>query len=685
MQKKERAEMTSKSSEPTQWSVEKQQSLQGLLVGRWAADTWIFTPANPKRNRRYLRFALSSPSLKTEIKYAIWRKFDSGERKIDASQDDLITALSDLIEWFNHCTPPVQSLMEKTLEEWESSYRDYLIQAGQLRSLRLKSLLVTQEYVEYSGEDRRVRLLRQLHETVRTAYDDRPATERDVWHMRKMGLAVNLVSSAHQLNFAVISQPWLRRLAKEFIRYRLAVYSPGDCYLKLRCIQTFSRFLAEHYPQSCAPDIDRALIVRYIGFLRESRISDRWRLSLLVSLRTFLETCAYHLKVEEVAKERLIFKDDFPKIRWGPSREIPDEVLEQVQEHLETLPTCTLRMVVILLECGMRISELCTLPLDCLIRDKEHHWSLRSYQIKSKQEHVVPLINTTVVEAIQAQQREVRQAWGDSCRYLFPSLESHESPFKAHTFLTKLNTWALEKGIRDSSGKLYHFQTHQFRHTVAMQLINSDVPLDVISRLLGHSSPGMTQVYASKRDEQIREEIERASRRRKTVDYRGQVVRGDSRANAPDVQLTRKGIRGQTLPVGGCGRLIVLGECEHANKCLTCPFWLTSTEDLPALKAFHSKAIRLRQRAQEARNPVVLQNQDKIIPLLALRITSLENVEVQDSPAADELLNQLREDLAEAQVGRDEAREAGIFSAEKHLEQNILELEARIAGLEESL
>lgn len=73
---------------------------------------------------------------------------------------------------------------------------------------------------------------------------------------------------------------------------------------------------------------------------------------------------------------------------------------------------------------------------------------------------------------------------------------------------------------------------------------------------------------------------------------------GDPRANDPDAQMTRKGMRGQTLPVGGCGRLIVLGECSHANKCLTCSMWLTSTEDLPALKSFYECAIRLKQRAR---------------------------------------------------------------------------------------
>ena len=91
--------------------------------------------------------------------------------------------------------------------------------------------------------------------------------------------------------------------------------------------------------------------------------------------------------------------------------------------------------------------------------------------------------------------------------------------------------------------------------------------------------------------------------------------------------MTRKGMRGQTLPVGGSGRLVVLGECAHANKCLTCPMWLTSTEDLPELKSFYERAVRLKQRAIEKDNQFVVEHQDRILAGLSIRISSLERTE----------------------------------------------------------
>ncbi len=129
---------------------------------------------------------------------------------------------------------------------------------------------------------------------------------------------------------------------------------------------------------------------------------------------------------------------------------------------------------------------------------------------------------------------------------------------------------------------------------------------------------------------------------------------------------------------------MLLGDCDHANKCLTCPSWLTSTEDLPGLKAFYGETIHLKQRALEVNNSIVLQNQDKIIPLLSIRINSLEGEGVNDPFSIDELLSQLRIDLAEAEAGQEEAQEAGFIQAIKFLERRITELKVRIAELEES-
>jgi integrase/recombinase XerD len=667
-------------AEPVQWSEEKQKHLQEQLIEGWSEDTWEL--AGLKGTKWYLRFSLTSPSLKTELKYALWYKFASGEWDMKKRQDVISACFPVLVTWLNQAAPALPSLLGKPLEYWEWSLRCYLIETSQLKQPRQKYLRANQEYVEYVGEDPHISLLRQCYKTIADAYDDRKETEKDCWDMRKMGLALVPTRSDFYLNFTSISQPWLKHLTKQFMQYNLAVHSPGACCQKLAMINSFSQFLTQHAPHCCISDIDRALIVRYISFLQQRQLSVSSRNQILVQLRMFLESCAHRLQVPGLTKEQLIFDDDLAHEPEARSREIPEEVLEQLRDHLNTLPTPILRMVVILLECGMRINELCSLPLDCLIRDDRHDWYLRFYQSKSHREQVIPLVDEKVIGTIQAQQEEIRAQWGQTCPYLFPSPRSHLRPYQQMTFSIALNAWAVKQEIKDRTGKLYHFTAHQFRHTVGMRLINENVPLEVISRLLGHRSLRMTQVYARVRDAELRRELERVARKRKTVNYQGQTVKGDPQANDPDAQLVRKGIRGQTLPVGGCGRLIVRGTCDHANKCLTCPMWLTSTDDLPALKSFYARAVRLKQRAVQVGNQLVIEQQEHIIPLLAVRIKSLEEPEMDGTLCVDDLLIQLRAELAEAESGVEEAREAGLFIAAKTLEWTITELKARIEALE---
>ena len=667
-----------------QWSEEKQKNLQEQLTGSWVEDTWQFISQDGK-HRRSLHFDVTSPFLKIELKYALWRKFESGEWSMTGQIARQLHEAKQVISWVGQVAPNGVSLLEKPLEQWELAYRSYLVEIGRYKPRTVKHLDATQQWVYIETEDARITLLRRFYKLISDGYDTRAEKEKDVWDMLKLGLNVDLTAGTRFLKFDKIPQPWLQASAKNFIEYRIAIRSPSDCYAKLTSISEFSLFLTQICPMARLVDLDRDMVVACMSYLQERAFTDTYRRGLLISLRIFLETCAHRLSISGMPKERLIFDDDLPKESKALPREIPEEVLIQLRKHLDALPTTTLRMVVILLECGMRINEICSLPFDCLICDDKHEWYLRFYQRKMKQEHIIPLVNEAVVGTIQAQQKEMKEKWGSTSCYLFPRPKLPQWPFKQGAFRRTLNIWAYDKEIRNQVEELYHFQSHQFRHTVGMRLINDDVPLDVIRRLLGHASVRMTERYAHKRATQVRAELERVYRKHRTVDYQGNALKGDPRANDPEVQMTRKGVRGQTLPVGGCGRLVVLGECSYANKCLTCPMWLTSTDDLPKLKSFYERAVRLKQRAIEAGNQLVVERQERIIAGLAVRINSLENPEMDGTRCVDDVLAQLRMDLAEAESALEEVHENGLVPAAKYLERTIADLKARIAALEETI
>lgn len=78
----------------------------------------------------------------------------------------------------------------------------------------------------------------------------------------------------------------------------------------------------------------------------------------------------------------------------------------------------------------------------------------------------------------------------------------------------------------------------------------------------------------------------------------------------------------------------------------------------------------------------MIDQQDRIIATLALCIKSLEATEMDGSLCVDDVLAQLRTDLAEAECGLEEAKVAGLVLAARHLERAITEMKMRIAALE---
>ncbi|HEY1348991.1 MAG TPA: hypothetical protein VGF67_05130 [Ktedonobacteraceae bacterium] len=300
--------------EPACWSEAKQKHLGEYLSGLFADDAWE-VGAQVRRGKSYslfLRFPLVSSPLKIEMKYAWWRKFEQGEWALGRkSVRDWECAC--ICQWLNSTAPAALSFMERSLSSWELSFRSWLVEADRLRPKKTKGLLANQMFVAYVAEDRSIVLFRQIYQTVADAYDDRRETAKEIWDMRALKAALNQTTSAYLLNFTLLSQRWLRELAKAFMEYNLAVHSPSDCICKLTTLRTFSQFLAQFHPHIGAHEMDRNLMVEYVQYVQNLGLAPSTQVHRIVQLRIVLETCAYHLNRAELPKERLIFDEDLPK------------------------------------------------------------------------------------------------------------------------------------------------------------------------------------------------------------------------------------------------------------------------------------------------------------------------------------------------------------------------------------
>lgn len=413
----------------------------------------------------------------------------------------------------------------------------------------------------------------------------------DVWDLHDLFSQQELITCGHRyLDFTEFYQPWLSLAVKKFTKYNLATKAISTTANRQVSLLNFSRFLKDKYPGIQTSEINRAVIVDYLTHLSGLAISTRNH--RLVDLKTFIELCVRE-GWAELPDKQLIYKEDFSRCRQTQPRFIPEEVLDQLNQYLDALPIHMMAMVIVLQESGMRISELCTLPLDCLMQDSQGDWFLHYYQHKMKKPHSIP-ISESVAGVIQKQQQLVRIKYDQAAIYLFHPVfkqdvnQERVKPISRKGFTKALNKLAARKNICDSTGKLWHFQPHQFRHTVGTQMINNGVPQYIVQKFLGHESPEMTSVYAQLHDRTLKEEF--AKFKGKTVDVSGRIFESsnDNPADVDELQWLKKNIQAQALPNGYCG-LPSLGSkpapCPHANACLSCGHFRTTVEFLSIHKA----------------------------------------------------------------------------------------------------
>ncbi|BAY14175.1 hypothetical protein [Calothrix sp. NIES-2098] len=126
------------------WSESKQKDLETQLVGFWAKDVWnrtecplakdvIWKGNNGKTiGIKEIQFNGKSKSINTEIKYVLWQRLEKQELSPMTLWRQVHIHIRWITEWINQVAPNTTSFMEKSLTQWELSFRSYVVSQGKL-------------------------------------------------------------------------------------------------------------------------------------------------------------------------------------------------------------------------------------------------------------------------------------------------------------------------------------------------------------------------------------------------------------------------------------------------------------------------------------------------------------------------------------------------------------------------
>ena len=452
----------------------------------------------------------------------------------------------------------------------------------------------------------------------------------DVWDVSKLGTRVNQHRKETKILFIYVQQKWLKDYAKKFIKYKAINSQHRTLQDYMTTLNMFSRFIAAYPINVTEQDINRSLIVDFLCFTEFQKLAATTKNKRLSNLKLFFETGVMNKWFE--IEPYVIRPEDFARKEKTLPRYIPENIMRQLNQNLSFLPEPVMRMVLVIQETGLRVSELLQLKADCLLQDAKGDWFIKHTNWKMNKEDTKP-ISVELARVIQEQQSFIKQYFNTSFDYLFCTRKKGNTGNKFvpeqkimyyKSFINYIKKLAKEKNICDSSGKVWNFQSHQFRHTVGTRMINNGVPQHIIQRYLGHETPAMTSVYAHIHDKTLKQEIAKYHDSR-VVNVAGEVVKSTTPEldNDLDLHLLKKKVLAQSLPNGSCARPIVLGECPHANACFTCGDFRTTIEFLDQHKTQLEETAKLVKNAEEngwkrhaEMNTKVRDNLQKIITTL---------------------------------------------------------------------
>ncbi len=211
----------------------------------------------------------------------------------------------------------------------------------------------------------------------------------------------------------------------------------------------------------------------------------------IASLKAFF----YYMKYQELLIENPFDKLD---IRFREAKLLPKTIsFHSIQAFLSELyvqkeqakskyqERCCIRdiaVIELLFATGMRISELCSLkPTDIDFQNN----NILVYG-KGAKERVLQIGNPDVLSALLLYQETFKTDITE-CGYFFVNRLQHKLSDQSVRFM--INHYVNLAGINQ------HITPHMFRHSFATLLLEQDVDIRYIQRMLGHSSISTTEIY----------------------------------------------------------------------------------------------------------------------------------------------------------------------------------------------
>lgn len=605
------------------------------LLDFYKRDVWILTEHSQfdqlsENQKKYMLgrrhtfdfTALKKEVIVNEIKYYCQHYVEDSNKSI-TSLISFVGAVDLTIDFFNSEMGQVDSFIELDQKETLESFSNFLKNSGYKTYTKTNNtLLEAMEYKEYKVPTTYFRFFKNLHKFIHEQYEksSQPKSffEKDKWDIRELPFKVQGFDPSrprYTISFEKITQEKVKNVVKKYIVERLKTNKYLTCIDDLKGINILSEYLNEFHPNiKSLEQLNREIIEGFLAYINlNSNLKPRTKSSRIGVVKTFFEFCTL-MGWDDVPKQTLLLSDDVKKKYKVLPKYYEDDVITQINKNLESLPVQIARMVYVLQNVGMRVSELCNLEVDCLKQDTENDYLLEYFQGKTGDWNRVP-IKEDVAMAIQKAISYSQEQYGSNVKYVF--LQDRNKPISKDTFSYHLNQLIKKKDIRNSNGDLVRIKAHHFRGTLATKYANLGMSPNVIRILLGQKSLGAIRHYVEILEETMTDAMQNL------LDYQDQMIQSIGKEEAV-IQVTKEDEVEIPLPNGSCAKPLSSGKCTHANACYTCAMFKPDPNNIELFRYQLSEAENNVEMAKINGFERVQQVNEDLVSSLEKIITSIE-------------------------------------------------------------
>lgn len=455
-------------------------------------------------------------------------------------------------------------------------YEEYLVNNNKklIENSRI-GISAKMEEIQYTSSSREVLIFKKCQNAIKCYIEkDLKEFDKDIWHFDNLNFKVtnNPATPLKSISFEEILQPQMKITIKELVYEKLKVSPIKTSKEIVKHIKKFTNWLylnkkdIENFSQ-----LNRKIIEEYMAYVRTNKdFTSQHQYTLISSLKSFFDQCMLY-QLKNTPKNILMTNKDFNWKKQIIVKFYTDEEIQNMNEHIGKLPSQYGRMLFILENIGMRNSDVCCLLPDCLSQNKKGDYYLNYFQVKTKQNNYIP-INEVVAQVIIAGYEESKLKFGDDVKYVFA--KSKDEPISSRTFAEALNQWSYDNKILDKTGNPLRIHVNKFRGTVATKYINLGLDIDIVRKMIGHSSKKAIYHYIEIHNETVLKAM------KPIIDIQEQMISniGNIKEVQNDILQNNEYIQ---LSNGMCCKPINEGVCKHANACLTCKMFKYDKSYLP--------------------------------------------------------------------------------------------------------